>query len=935
MHAFRGTVCLSLAVMLCSSPSTAFAEARQPVEHIQPDPAVPQQKRPEILLVEVFFNKKSAGTHLCYLIGEEYWVPFSLFEKEARIEGLGKPGSDGSLVYETTLGTLVHDPSTRKVLEQTDCISFSQLEKSFYVKGRFVQSIFAIALDVPWIPGKVVKKGRKPPEIVPDIKAPSSSLSFLRIEPEITYDFTGEHTKDLLVETGGRALGGVWDITFEGDPEERFPARRYHWTTYNNHSALRVGTGSSDLFSLVGNIDFTGVQFGWNNHSILKQLDFERYSDSDVFLSFDRSQNRTIEGNAPPASIAELRLDGVAVARQRISLNGRYIFRNVRMTSDLRKTEVYLYERSLQEKPLAVIDHTMSITNRTLPAHELLLRAGGGVDYNPLDAEDDVSSAWTGFGHVLYGVSNRITLETGIQYNPETGEEDIVAGTVLSIGNNWALALYGARSNHRYGSDVRLEGNGRHWTFSYLAKFNQEGFTRDDFEDERSHNVRFSTNIFQPFDILLYGKYRRRGNLDPEEYLLPGLYWYVFPQLMLSALPDDDENYRYEADIRLGQQGDLTVTYDNEIISADLGWDFSRSVVSRAFYSRSTETGSDVASLYFDWYPGANRYDLIRLGASQSGGERGFSIAWNKFVNTGLQLSLQYSYNMNNALQLDTEENFSNLVPPDAREYVALSLTWDIGRSKKRFFPINRTAISHTRGGLAGSLKIMNETNLSSSDIDNVDILLNNRKLGQRQVDGSFFVGNLKPGVYAVEVDTENLPLELNVGETIIYTEVLNGAVTEVNIPVYAEYSVAGKVTGSDSEGIEGLTVTVTDKTGKTVSTAITNMFGYYRTDALRPGVYTVSASGEERSVTVKDDYLYGIDLTVATPVGNTTPEELAGEEEATARPPDTGERSETRTPEEIPASGQPEEPAKGFEAPAPDGTGADDTSDLPGWLTQ
>jgi len=939
MHDFRKAMSFSLVTFgLFCIPSAAKAEPEQTVRDTAAAVAAVQPaKQPETLLVEVFVNKKSVGTHICYAIGEEYWVPFSLFEQEARIEGLGKPEGDGSLTYETTLGTLSWNPSKLRMIEQTECISFPDLENSFYVRGRFVQSIFGIALDIPWVPGRATRKKRDTvPEIVPDVEAPSSSISFLRLEPDITYDFSGEHTKNMLIETGGRLLGGVWDITWTGDPEERYPARSYHWTTYNNHSALRIGTGSSDLFSLVGNVDFTGIQYGWNNHSILNQLDFERYSDSDVFLSFDRSQNRTIEGNAPPASIAELRLDGVVVARQRINLNGRYVFRNVRMTSDLRKTQVFIYERSLQEKPLAVMDHTMSITNRALPAHEILVRAGGGVDYNPLDHDEYLPTSWTGFGHVLYGVSNRLTLESGIQYNPETREEDIVTGAVLSVGGNWALALYGARSNQRYGSDIRLEGNGEYWNLSYLARFNQEGFGRDNLEDLRSHDFRFSTDIFHPFDILFYGKYLREGNDDPEEYLMPGLYWYVFPPLMLSALPNDDERYRYEANLRFASQSDLTVTYEDEIMSADLGVDFSRSLTGRALYSKAFATGSDVASLYFDWYPGANRYDLVRTGVSQAGDQRGFSIAWNKFFNTGLQLSLQYSYNMNNALQLDTEENFSNLVPPDAREYVTLTMTWDIGRSGSRFYPINRTAISHTRGGLAGSLRIMNETNLGSSDIDNVSILLNNRKLGQRQVDGSFFVGNLRPGVYAVDVDTENLPLELNVEKKTTYAQVLNGAITQVDIPVYAQYSVAGRITGSDGKGIENLPVEVMNEQGKRVSFSLTNMFGYYRTDGLQPGDYSISVPGEERRITVKNDYVYGVDFRVAR--STAAPDTAAKDEET---PSSTDERSgETENAPEAgipagrtaPPSGTEQKPA-GNEPPT--NSGAEDTSDLPDWLIQ
>lgn len=820
-----------------------------------------KQMQPELLLVEVFFNKRSTGDHICYKYKDDYWIPFSLFSEETKLKG--EPSGNGNITYQTTLGKLTYNPGTQEILEQIPCISFSQLEKSFYVKGRFVQSVFAIALDVPWVPGTPSRKKRGKPTITPDITAPSSSISFLSIEPEMNYDFNGEFSKDLRLESGGRVLGGVWDITFEGDPQEHFPPSRYHWTTYNSKAALRIGTGSSDLYSLAGSIDFTGLQLGWNNHTILNQLDFERYSDSDAFLSLDRSEQRTIEGRAPPASIAELRIDNLVVARRRVGLNGRYIFRNVRMTSDLRKTEVFIYERTLREKPLAIVNYSMSITNRSMPAHEILVRAGVGTRKNPLDTEDSNTSSLTGFGHVIYGLSNRITLESAIQHNPETADNEIVAGTVLSLGGNWGIAMYGARKNKKYAADMRVDGNGRKWNLSYLGRFNERGFSGDTQEKEQSHSVRFSTDILYPFDLLLYGKYSRTGDLSPDKYLLPGAYWYILPQIMLSAIPNDDKKYRYEANVRPVQQSDLTVSYENKIASAELGYDFSRILSSRALYSHAVETGDNVSSVYFNWYPGGNRYDLLRLGVSHSNDQSGFSVGWNKFINTGLQFSLQYSYNMNNALQLDTEENFSNLDIPDARQYIAFSLTWDIGRSNKRFYPINRSAISHTRGGLAGSLKIMNETSLKSSDINDVSILLNRRKLGQRQVDGSFFVGNLKPGVYAVDVDTENLPLELNVPQTTVYAEVLNGAVTEVVIPVHAEYSIAGRITDTEGEGIESLTVNVRDESGTVVSRTSSNMFGYYRTDGLRPGTYTVSVSETERKVTIKDDYAYGIDFTI------------------------------------------------------------------------
>jgi len=821
-----------------------------------------KSEQPEPILVEVFFNKQSAGDYICYKTEEDYWIPFEAFTKATNITREAHP-SDGQIAYPTNIGVLKHNPADQITIEQTSCISFSQLKKDFFVSARFVQSVFAIAVDVPWVPGTPSKTRPAAPSITPDIHAPSSSLSFLRLEPDISYEFQDEYSKNLLFEAGGRIAGGVWDITWEGDPETAFPATKYHWTTYNDRIALRIGTGSTDLYSLAGDIDFTGLQLGWNNHGILKQLDFERYSDSDAFLSLDREQQRTIEGNGPPASIAELRIDNLVVARQRIGLNGRFIFQNVRMTSDLRKTEVYLYERSIRQKPLAVLDFSMSVVNRSLPAHEILVRTGLGIDKNPLNSDDTDPASLTGFGQIIYGLNNRMSIETGIQHNPETESADAYAGAVLSIFDNWIAAVYGALSNRNYGADFRVEGKGRQWSFSYLGRYNDNGFGSDGEVWERTHTGRFSTSIFHPLDILLYAKRERKANTPVNEYILPGLYVYVHPRLMLSAVPNDEEIYHYEANMYFSSAGDLTLAYENKVVSADIGYEFSPSLSSRAISTYAINSGNSVNSLYFDWKPGANRYNLIRMGVSRAETGTGYTLAWNKFINAGMQMSLQYSYNMNNALQLETEENFSNLVVPEARQYIALTVTCDLGRSNKKFYPINRSAISHTRGGLAGSLSISNTTSVSSSDINDVDILINRRKLGQRQVDGSFFVGNLKPGVYAVEVDDENLPLELNVQQKKVYAEVLNGSVTEVIIPVVAEYSISGKISGPDKKGIENITVTVTDAKGETASKSKTNLFGYYRADTLPSGSYTVRAEGKETTVTIDDDYVYNVDLTI------------------------------------------------------------------------
>jgi hypothetical protein len=200
----------------------------------------------------------------------------------------------------------------------------------------------------------------------------------------------------------------------------------------------------------------------------------------------------------------------------------------------------------------------------------------------------------------------------------------------------------------------------------------------------------------------------------------------------------------------------------------------------------------------------------------------------------------------------------------------------------------------------------MNNTRLKPSDINDVDILINGRKLGQRQVDGTFFVGNLIPGVYSVDIDAEKLPLELNVARKSLKAEVRNGAVTEVNFPVYAEYGMAGRVTDHSGSGQADALITVRDIEGKTAATTFTNAFGYYRIDGLRPGNYTVDAAESEtgsgktapREVSIKDDYLFEINFSIsadrrpAVPRSGNSSETMPDEKRSSEKHPDKPEDS-------------------------------------------
>jgi len=851
-------------------PSPLLARETDP---IAPAPvSVPAKGGVEPVAAGLIMNGQSIGDLVIYKADNDYWIPYAKFIEQTGIREASLPGQRPT--FSTSVGTLTFDKGELKVFENVPCISFSSLGKSFLVKAIFDLHLFAASLDVPWSPARERNSANAAPAPVPDVSAPTGSLSFLSFDAGIQSDFHGLTSNSLQVQAGGRMVGGVWDVDAEGDPSKHMDLRRYHWSTFTDHVAMRLGTGSNLLSPETANNDFTGLQFGWNNRGILDYLDTSGRSATDIFVSLNRNQNRTIEGIGPAAGVAELRFDGRIVARLRIKLDGRFAFENVRMSSDLRKTEVYVYERSPEEKPIAILDYTQSILSGSLPGGEMLMRGGVGRSGNPMIAnQDPVATSGTGFAQMQYGLNDRITLDAAAQYNPITATGEFSTGTIVSLGGNWAASVYGTEANRRYGSDLRIEGHGKAWSLSYLSQWNEHDFGFNGAQQQTQEWLRFSARPAKSVDLLLYGRKSRENGIETRSYLLPGAYVSLFRTLRLSAVPNEIGHYRYEANQTFSPSSDLRVIHETGIASVEWNKSLSSSLKARVFDEYAFNSNSNLSGAYLDWYPRNSRFDVFEFGVSRSGQESGFSGKWIRYLNTGLKVALQYNWNMALAQNLVTTNEYSEFImPPMSRHFFACTVSWDLGFSGFHPFPIDRSAITTTRGGMAGRLKIDGGTKLSSSDINDVNLLLDGRRLEQRQVDGSFFVGNLRPGLYTVAVDTENLPIELSAEKKKLLVEVKNGAVTNVNIPVHALYGIAGRLVDRRGNGIGKALIELIDAHATIVDTVSTNEFGDYRIDGLPTGNYrvrVVSVDGMKidhlmpEEVSIKGDYLTSVNLDV------------------------------------------------------------------------
>ncbi|MEL6163330.1 MAG: carboxypeptidase-like regulatory domain-containing protein, partial [Cyanobacteria bacterium J06628_3] len=184
------------------------------------------------------------------------------------------------------------------------------------------------------------------------------------------------------------------------------------------------------------------------------------------------------------------------------------------------------------------------------------------------------------------------------------------------------------------------------------------------------------------------------------------------------------------------------------------------------------------------------------------------------------------------------------------------------------------SGISKERGAVAGKLAIEGEAegfDLSNSIVRVYDT--RNKNVGSTKTDanGYFFLGNLPEGVYVVELEPEELPIELAVSKTSLVAEVGAAGVTRVDFPVRTEYGVAGKVTDASGQPLKEVRIELVTSTGARVLSGTTDQFGLYRLDGVPVGKYTLRVSPQDalnsnntlpkRQVVINNKFVYNQNL--------------------------------------------------------------------------
>lgn len=691
----------------------------------------------------------------------------------------------------------------------------------------FEPATVTLSLDVPWsLPTAV----RMAAPLVPEIRAPAWSLGTVHLDVSGISEGRGFSSTGNAWATG-RALNGEWRILGERGNDGEARLRELLWVTRKPRWFAFFGRNYVQLSPVLAGFDLVGAGVGWSNRPLPSLGAWSSLT------GFSTSATRNFRGTAPPGSFVKLRINGVVVASQQVGLSGRFEFLDVPVTGGRTSVpvEIEIYDRHNLLAPLEVRRLATPTSWWLLPRGSLELVMGGGMGGQlgrSLLGDDSSLRKGAAYSAIRWGLGENLTAEAMVQtvgnrWQAGAGlawqafPEAFTALTLAQADGQWAWNWEGTLQKNEWAVLARA--------FEQPQAFRLQpvGSVRRDYSLELRYN---------PASWLELGLWSRKLDFEPEhvQWVRPTAVVSLGSALFLRIAPDQWGDYVITATSQPHPRLRLSASYFHSQLY-DVGWDMPTSwpLELRGTWERGGE-GSDRLTLTVGNRPESFRLPRLRVGIQTSGG---FSAAYAEAsapVWSGLWFRAQY---------MGIPSRVLGGEKPKPRLFLAL--TADFGYAMGRLVAADQTTLRRELGGVAGRLLVRGKAPAVSLAGARVQVVGFGGTV--TSADGSFFVGNVPPGVYEVELDPERLPLELVPVQRRFVVEVAAGTITRVDFPLRQLYGFAGQVRTTDGVGVAGARVVLLSK-GTEVASQETDAFGYFRFDQLEPGTYLLQAwRGEQK----------------------------------------------------------------------------------------
>jgi hypothetical protein len=812
---------------------------------------------PSPQLAVVLVNGKERDTGIAIVIDP---TGKTLVALDYLVAALGLPTrvSEDAYVVTTPLGDARIALSMVTEIQGYSYVDTDTLSKAFASEIRFDSGEFALRVDTSWQNPEAdasAKGAKAPPQAPADVLAPKLSLS--QWHAEVDYLRYGQGDAFTSTTDLGGALGdGYWRMRYYDDLENRRYVDSWSWVTGTGNSRFLVGRQIVSLATLLPSIYLTGAQAAYTNRP---NLMFGQAATNGEIIAARFNAPRTVNGKGPPGGTAELRRDGQVIARQPIRLDGTFEFREQNLNGG--HVQIAVFDRSNPQVPVRIEEIYEQASDQALPAGAYVHYAGIGTTANPLDP--GLRNGHTaGFYQWRQGLTNSIT---GIAAVIDDGtERRSTAGVVWT--SPWLGAWALSEASGTKGNASQLLGNGARGEFFWRADLRRDeaGFSsalsprREDYNAEAG--IAYATNL----QTSLVARHFSSPGQPSVDFIRPAVAWQASRELSLSARPDLDGRYAFYATYlpapgwRLG----LTRYRTRTDLDVDKQLDGQHSL--RGEFSDDSQLGrragmfaqgSTMGALPIVWTAG-----LLR-------GEHhtGYLLDGGMEVYPGVSVHAQA---VDDPLLDSDSLMLGNAQPGSAvsSRLIELSVVVDFAVTPSGLARGGYRMGLNNSGGISGAIRAADGP-IDMARLRGVGVILDGLLRGEVDANGRFLISDLTSGVYALELDSEKLPLEYQPIDRVRRVQVKSGAVTQLDFAIALRLGFAGRITLDGNPAKTPVDVLVRDETGNNVAKTKADAWGYYRVDGITPGRYTVSARAEsehrgaEIHIELKDRFLFGQNL--------------------------------------------------------------------------
>lgn len=801
------------------------------------------------MVVGVIVHHEEVGTLDLRQDDAGYLVPLRPFALLARME---LERLDRSVRLRTPLGPIEIPDEELREREGVLYIRQQTIERTLATPVRFDRALFAITFELPWridSPDPLMVA----PDPIPDATPPGLSLSTIQSDMRYArFDEADSFGSSTLL--GGRMADGYWRLRYQDDLEGRQQLRDYSWFTSHEHWLLMAGHQTVRLHPLLSSIEMTGAQLASTNAALDR---FGARSDNGNLISRNVSPVTSIRGPGPAAGIAELWINDRLVQRQMIGLDGSYEFDDVSLpVRQASNVEVRVYDRQDPRTPVAIHEETRNASEFLLDDGVLVQLGGLGRTGNALDSDLQSGESTAGFYQTRYGVSDGFTVEAALQRTRDRTQ--LFTGFVSRLGRPFVLSLGASSSGSAAGYRIELDGRLERVRLQARSLATEEEFFGDELRERYEHAVELFYEHAGRFAVGLVGE-SWKDDLASESFLLPAFGWRAHRTLSMRGRPDHYAEYRFDLSYRPLPSTQIQFsTIGSRTLS-----DFSQRLGDRFQLGAEASFGADQPSreaAYLSFRGEGRRQPGWSAGATRTDGEPGYLLAGSMQIIPGVAARLQY----------ESDPILDEFSTDDSRRLL-VNVNADLGLSQGRIHAARSTSIRGDLGGVTGRVRIEADPAFARPTLEGIPVLIDERVATRTQVDGSFFVGALRPGVYRLSIEIGSLPIELVPTSASLNVEIAAAAVTRADFRTHPEFGAAGRVLDASGEPVAELPLLLFDAEERPIRTLTTDRFGLYRVDGLRSGRYTLRPATEivppripsvpQRVLEIEFEFLFDQDL--------------------------------------------------------------------------